>query len=89
LLKNLDDRQALDSRRMTERHDKELDAAPKRYPEMFEMHIHERRQQSAEFESERSRYVEEYRETRRLQEEREQEDKQKSLSQEFGARAQR
>lgn len=89
LLKNLDSRQALDARRMTEQHDKELDSAPKRYPEMFEMHIGQRRQQSADFESERSRYIEEYQEARRMAEEREREEKQKSLSQEFGERAQR
>lgn len=56
---------------------------------MFDMHIGPRRQQSTEFESERRRYIEEYREARRVREEREQEEKQKNLSQEFGARAQR
>ena len=67
LLKHLHDRQAQESRQTTKIHDATHDTV--RDPRMFLVHMQVRRQQSAEFENERSRYIEEHREAKRLAEE--------------------
>jgi hypothetical protein len=76
LLKDLHVRQAHESRGMTESNEKFLDAVPN-MPNIYLIHMKNRRQQSAEFEDERSRYIEEYREAKRLTEQMEKDEKEK------------
>jgi len=76
LLKDLHVRQAHESREVTESNGKFLDAVSN-VPNIYLIHMQNRREQSAEFESERSRYIEEYREAKRLTEQLEKEEKEK------------
>ena len=84
LLKHLHDRQAQESRQTTKIHDVTHDTV--RDPRMFLVHMQVRRQQSAEFENERSRYIEEHREAKRLAEEFNQSQKQEERGRDLGSK---
>jgi hypothetical protein len=76
LLKDLHVRQAQESRDMTESNGNFLDTVSN-VPNIYLIHMQNRRQQSAEFETERSRYIDEYREAKRLTEQMEKDEKEK------------
>ena len=65
IMKNLDARHAKEAVDLTDKHDRELGSAPAH----AERRIQERQAQNREFAKERERYVSEYHETRRLQNE--------------------
>jgi len=83
LLKALHARQAEESRSMTESNEKFLDAVPN-MPNIYLINMKNRRQQSAEFEEERSRYLEEYREAKRLAAQIEKDEKEKQKEAGYG-----
>jgi hypothetical protein len=84
VLKRLHDRQAQESLQTTKIHDVMYDTT--RDPLMFLMHMQVRRQQSAEFENERSRYIEEHREAARLAEEASEHQKQQERGRDLGSK---
>jgi hypothetical protein len=88
LLKALHARQAESSLGLTASNDNFHDTRTslRGRPEPFLAHMQLRRQQSEEFEAERSRYIEEYREAKRIAEEIEKEEKQKSRESELGSK---
>jgi hypothetical protein len=88
LLKALHARQAESSLKLTEANDNFHDSrsSMRGRPEPFQAHMQLRRQQSEEFETERSRYIQEYREAKRIAEEIAQEEKQKSRDNELGSK---
>jgi hypothetical protein len=84
LLKHLHERQAQESLQTTKVHDATHDQV--RDPRMFLMHMQVCRQQSAEFENERSRYIEEHREAKRLAEEASEHQKQQERGRDLGSK---
>jgi hypothetical protein len=69
LLKHLDERQAADSAALTKKRDQQMDALQFKDPKQFLVHMQYRREQSAAFEAERNRYIEEHRAAERVREE--------------------
>ena len=84
LLKHLHERQAQESLQTTKVHDATHDQV--RDPRMFLMHMQVRRQQSAEFENDRSRYIEEHREAKLLAEEASEHQKQQERGRDLGSK---
>jgi hypothetical protein len=84
LLKHLHDRQAEESLQTTKIHDMTHDTT--RDPRMFLIHMQVRRQQSAEFENEHSRYIQEHREAERLAEELSENQKQQERVRDLGSK---
>jgi hypothetical protein len=72
ILKSLHERQAADSAALTAKRDQQMDTAQFQDPMHFLVHMQTRREQSAAFEAERGRYIEEHRAAERIREQLEQ-----------------
>ena len=83
LLKHLHGRQAEESLRTTKTFDLMLDAMPAKDPRTFTMNMQVRTEQSAAFETERGRYIQDHLQAKRIAEEVNTQEQQRSLDQEF------
>jgi len=86
VLKSLHARQAEHALSLTQSRDSFDERVTTRVPDIFEIHMKNRRQQSAEFEWERERYIEEHREASRIAEQLKEEEKQKTLGRDLGSK---
>jgi len=86
ILKHLHSRQAEEAFGLTQSNDRFDAIKGLRTPEIFAINMKNRREQSAAFETERNRYIQEHREALRISEEIAQEEKQRTLRNELGSK---